>query len=499
MTDHIDNSTRNAAEIRVKVEKGASAPAEFSFTGPFRVGRDRSCEICFSDSMVSRFHAEFWYADGKWRVLDLGSENGTYLDGRQVQQAPLPALARVALGSDGPVLRIVVEQQPVLPAPDAAKAESQPSQTESLSMTQMMKHYFADAQGETVGERTMMIRQAFKQVQKRQRKRVAVVITGLICLVLAAGTVALLKHREAQKQKSLAEEIFYAMKSLELEFAPILKIARASQDSASLAQIQQYRLRRKELERKYEQFIESLEIYPKDISQEEKTILQIARIFGECEVNMPPGFVKLVHKYIEKWKSTPRFRDAIELAHRKGYVKFITEILVAHDLPPQFIYLAMQESNFNVNAVGPETNFGIAKGMWQFIPATAEIYGLRTGPLQHMRRPDPRDERHDLEKSTRAAARYIRDIYDTEAQASGLLVIASYNWGERRVNRLIENMPENPQDRNFWRLLMNYGDRIPQETYDYVLHIISAAVIGENPRLFGFDFGNPLADVGLGS
>ena len=39
---------------------------------------------------------------------------------------------------------------------------------------------------------------------------------------------------------------------------------------------------------------------------------------------------------------------------------------------------------------------------------------------------------------------------------------------------------------------MNYGDRIPQETYDYVLHIISAAVIGENPRLFGFDFDNPL-------
>ena len=41
---------------------------------------------------------------------------------------------------------------------------------------------------------------------------------------------------------------------------------------------------------------------------------------------------------------------------------------------------------------------------------------------------------------------------------------------------------------------MTYGDKIPQETYDYVLHIISAAVIGENPRIFGFDFENPLED-----
>jgi hypothetical protein len=52
-------------------------------------------------------------------------------------------------------------------------------------------------------------------------------------------------------------------------------------------------------------------------------------------------------------------------------------------------------------------------------------------------------------------------------------------------------MPKNPRDRNFWKLLQKY--RIPKETYDYVFSIVSAAVIGENPRLFGFDFDNPLA------
>jgi membrane-bound lytic murein transglycosylase D len=42
-------------------------------------------------------------------------------------------------------------------------------------------------------------------------------------------------------------------------------------------------------------------------------------------------------------------------------------------------------------------------------------------------------------------------------------------------------------------LQATYGTQIPQETYDYVFSIVSAAVIGENPRLFGFDFDNPLA------
>jgi hypothetical protein len=122
-------------------------------------------------------------------------------------------------------------------------------------------------------------------------------------------------------------------------------------------------------------------------------------------------------------------------------------------------------------------------------------YGLKTGPLQDLRRYDPRDERHDFEKSTQAAVRYLRDIYDTEAQASGLLVMASYNWGERRVIKLILQMPENPQERNFWQLLSKYRENIPRETYDYVFYIFSAAVIGENPQLFGFSFGSPLSAV----
>jgi hypothetical protein len=117
------------------------------------------------------------------------------------------------------------------------------------------------------------------------------------------------------------------------------------------------------------------------------------------------------------------------------------------------------------------------------------------GPLVELPRYDPRDQRHEAELSTRAAAKYIRDIYNTEAQASGLLVIASYNWGENNVRALVRSLPENPRERNFWKLLEQYGDRIPKETYNYVFYLVSAAVIGEDPELFGFHFENPFKGI----
>ena len=131
--------------------------------------------------------------------------------------------------------------------------------------------------------------------------------------------------------------------------------------------------------------------------------------------------------------------------------------------------------------------------MWQFIPEVGRRYGLNIGPYYQETRLDMADDRLNWEKATVAAASYIKDIYATDAQASGLLVMASYNWGERGVVDRLRKMPPNPRERNFWTLLGQYREDVPTETYDYVFSILSAAIIGENPRLFGFQFDNPLA------
>ena len=156
--------------------------------------------------------------------------------------------------------------------------------------------------------------------------------------------------------------------------------------------------------------------------------------------------------------------------------------------------MQLQESDFRPQAIDPQTRFDIAKGIWQLVPATAIQYGLRPGPLLDVPEFDAADQRFDIDAATAAAARYLADLYRGEAQASGLLVLASYNWGTTRVRKRIQAMQENPRDRNFWRLLAQTD--MPTETRDYVFKIFAAAVIGEDPKLFGFDFEKPLAGTG---
>jgi len=248
-----------------------------------------------------------------------------------------------------------------------------------------------------------------------------------------------------------------------------------------------------EMKSKYDEYVGELGVY--DLDDEEKLIFKMARKFGECELNMPDNFVNEVKNYIDKWKLSSRLERAIMREKEQGYAAIIVKEFNEVYLPPQFYYLALQESNFEYDAVGPPTYMGFAKGIWQFIPKTAIRYELETGPMVDLPSYDPLDERFDFYKATHAAAKYIRYIYNTDAQASGLLVIASYNWGERRVIKYIHELSENPKERNFWNLLTKYRDKIPDETYNYVFYIFSAAVIGENPRLFGFDFDNPLKEI----
>jgi len=464
--------------IKVNIEQGKTSRTEYTLSGTFRIGRNKSCDIRFTDDVVSRQHAEIRFEDGAWQIVDLQSGNGTFIDGREITTETLKSDTRVSLGQTGPVLRFVLKE-PVDP----------------LSLTQYKKRYFDSTEPDAGTPHTMMIRRAFAQVQKKQKKRYLSIIVIITCLLAVTGAYALYARMKIEKQKVLAENIFYAMKSLEIEFAEALETARLSKDSRSKKLVEKYKTQHREMEKNYDQFLDTLDVYGKKVSREKKLILRIARTFGECEMTMPDEFADEVMGYIKKWQATRRYERAISRAGEKQYIPKIVETMSAHDLPPQFFYLALQESNFNIDICGPETKYGIAKGMWQFIPGTATKYGLRVGPLVKVRQADPRDERHHFGRSTLAAARYIRDIYNTEAQASGLLVMASYNWGERRVIRLIRTLPENPRERNFWQVLRKYKKKIPKETYDYVFYIISAAVIGEDPRLFGFDFDNPLASA----
>jgi hypothetical protein len=478
----------SAPALKVTIESGSAERRDFSFTRRFRIGRHPDCEICLKDNVVSRQHAELFFEGGRWWIQDLQSSNGIYIEGQRTEKVPLTGTTRIRLGIYGPSLLLAVEI-PAPPEPPAAK----PPVAETPSLSHYKEHYFGNIPDETIGEHTMMVRRAYAEVKKKQRWTYISIISFIVILLIMTGAVAFYKHREVVQQRKLAEEIFYTMRALEIDYLKMRMEAEQRRSLEAKKQIDEFKTKKQRLEKSYARYVDTLEVYRKGLSEEERITLRMAHRFGECEINMPDGFAEEVAGFIEKWKSTRRFERMIRRAKKRGYIPTIVKILSEHDLPPQFFYLALQESNLNPEACGPPTRFGIAKGMWQFIPATAEKYGLRTGPMKEKPVVDVLDERHSFSKSTRAAARYLRDIYTTDAQASGLLVMASYNWGEDRVIKLIQSMPSNPRERNFWQLISKYRRRIPDETYDYVFSIFAAAVIGENPRLFGFDLDNPLA------
>lgn len=464
--------------IEVEYQDGRGITCRAYYRQALLIGRGDDCALRIMHAEVSRHHLAIYPEGGQWWARDLSSRNGTLIDGRRIDTVPLHGTTTLSLGSGGPKIKLI------LPRVAADRPERH-------SLEQIARHYFDATQGDGAGEHTQMVRQAFSDLKRRQRTLYLGLIGFVLLLLMLVGSFAIYQHLQLEHTARLANDIFYDMKEIELQIANLEASVDAEASAELKAQVAESKRRLASMRERYDLFVEKIQAArPVPLNTEDKLILHMARVFGETEVDVPDEFAAEVKTYIRKWQSSPRLPRAIRRLLENGYAPTIQRALTDQGLPPQFLYLAMQESNFQPEIVGPPTRYGRAKGMWQFIPETARRYGLQPGPLQSLGEYDPADERHDFTKSTLAAAKYLKDIYRTDAQASGLLVMASYNWGEGNVIKRLRQMPENPRDRNFWLLLREH--KIPQETYDYVFYIFSAAVIGENPGLFGFDFKNPL-------
>jgi peptidoglycan lytic transglycosylase D len=447
------------------------------FADTVRIGRAETNGIVVNDDVVSSEHLELRKSGDGWEIVDLGSTNGTFIDGERVTRAPLGAQTAVRLGPGGPKLRLTI---PGLSARDP---------TRKVGTLDIADRYLADEAPADMSDRTGLIRQAFQErraqetdswLKRMRHMRVAVGV--LVVLALAAGGVAVWQARRARALRTAAGDVFNTMKSLELDVRRLE--AKAGPDPS-------VHERRARLEAQYDDLLKTLRIYSDRTPADVQLIYRTVHRLGESEATVPRGFVDEVRKYIKRW-DPEELKASVARANAQNLGTQISAILLQHNLPREFFYLTLQESRFDPKAIGPSTRFGVPKGLWQIIPPTAQAYGLRLGPLKGERMFDPSDDRHNVAKSTTAAARYLEDLYTTDAQASGLLVMASYNMGETRVLKLIRSLPENPAQRNFWALLEKHRREIPAETYNYVFRVFSAAVICANPKLFGYDFDPPL-------
>lgn len=172
-------------------------------------------------------------------------------------------------------------------------------------------------------------------------------------------------------------------------------------------------------------------------------------------------------KYYIRWFSEDKKKVfANWLRRSRLYVPIIREILRERNMPEDLVYLAMIESGFNPKAYSTAR----AVGPWQFIYSTGGRYGLEVNYWV--------DERRDPEKSTVAAAKYLKDLFDQFG--CWYLAAASYNAGEGRIGRLTQK--HNTTD--FWEL--HRYNTLPRETREYVPQLIAAAIIAKDPAKFGF-------------
>jgi membrane-bound lytic murein transglycosylase D len=172
---------------------------------------------------------------------------------------------------------------------------------------------------------------------------------------------------------------------------------------------------------------------------------------------------KNVTLFSEKIKET----FSLWLSRSGKYLDLMKGILKEQNVPEEIVFLPLIESGFNPYAYSPAR----AAGYWQFIASTAKRYGLQINWW--------RDERRDPEKSTVAAANYLKDLY--EMFGSWNLAMAAYNAGEGKIMRALNK--SNTDD--YWSLLKT--QYIKNETKNYVPRFIAASMIANSPQMYGFD------------
>ncbi len=170
---------------------------------------------------------------------------------------------------------------------------------------------------------------------------------------------------------------------------------------------------------------------------------------------VPPRYDVVVKSYLKTYTIKKREKAENILGNLVMYFPLFEEHFRSEELPLDLKYLSVVESALNPKAV---SRVG-ATGLWQFMPSTGKYFGLEIN--------DVVDERSDPQRSTEAAAVYLKKLYKRFGDWE--LAIAAYNSGGGRVSRAIKR----GRSKNFWKV----RQFLPRETRNYVPAFVAATYL----------------------
>ncbi len=160
-------------------------------------------------------------------------------------------------------------------------------------------------------------------------------------------------------------------------------------------------------------------------------------------IEYSPELEKVIKFYLQNRRNS--LANIIGKSHY--YFPTFEESLAKHNIPLELKYLSVVESALNPRA---KSRVG-ATGLWQFMYQTGLQYGLKVNSYV--------DERSNLLKSTDAAGKYLKTLY--QVFGNWELALAAYNSGPGNVTKAIRRSGGKT---NYWSL----RPFLPRETANYV-------------------------------
>jgi soluble lytic murein transglycosylase-like protein len=459
-----------------------------------RVGTSGDCDVRYDldqDPEVGRYHAAVVMKENAYHVLDLGQAGGVWVNGERVQSQPLRSGDRVRFGAEGgPEAEVAVVFDPNYDAAKDAQEmvqvfKARSRETKAMRLVEAAAEKVAEERakaGGTKSRRTMEVMantmSEVGDLMTRQTRKRWVKILGVVTAVamVIIGVLGVVIYNKQQQINGLLD----AKSRFDEQIHAIQVRMDAERDSVRLAQLDR---QLQEVTANAVRTLADLARTDKAKAQEvaesgdelDREIRAILRQFDAETYAVPPIFKERLAYHIDELrKAGPTAR--IIYRRKVKYWPQITTEFKALELPDVMAYVAWTESQFDPFA---KSGAG-ARGMWQMTRTTALSLGLRVDGAV--------DERTDVSRQTRAAAKYLAGLLAEFGEDAFMLAMASYNKGENGVRRVLRKVAQTPggfkkSRRDFWHLYRL--KLLPEETREYVPKILAAAIVCSNPDKYG--------------